>query len=270
VDQRGGIVTRALVALCAVLTVSSLPFDRARADDVEPYARIIVDRVSLHSGPGGSYRTVYLAERGEVFPIQQRATRGGYWFQVQLPDGTFGWVLGDVVYVHEVSGEEAGGGRFLPEVFAPPPLLTASGELSVTGGVLGKTFGFEAGQGGLMALRPTFYIKPVFGIELGLAASVSEGGRLFFGTVGGLINIFPDSPIVPYVVVGGGYALSDPNADTFLLESGSTGLLYGGGGLRIGFRYRITLRIEARAYGFFTPDLYVPQEELSGGITVFF
>lgn len=260
-----------LLAVALFASVASgAPTARADADDdAELYARVIVDTSVIRSGPGASYRRVYVAERGEVFPVRARATRGGYWFQVELPDGTAGWILGDTVYNHEVSEEEATGGRFLPWLFAPPPIPTAVGELSVTFGVLGKSFGFD-GNGGIMAVRPTFYLDPTFGIELGAAASVSRGGRLFIGTVGGLVNLFPHSPVVPYVVVGGGAAQSDPNADTFLLESGQTLVAYGGGGLRFGFRYRLTLRIEARAYAFFEPDRYVAQEELSGGITVFF
>jgi len=255
----------AISALLLVLSSTAAWAD----DDVEPYARIIIDTAVMYSGPGTSYRRVYVAERGEVFPIRARSPRGGYWFQVVLPDATTGWVLGDTVYVHEVSDDEASGGRFLPWLFAPPPLPTATGELSVSAGVLGRTFGTTSG-GGFMAVRPAFYIQPTFGIELTGAASVSTGGRLFIGAIGGIVNIFPRSPIVPYVVAGAGFAQSDPNADTFLLESGGTGVVYGGGGLRFGFRYRLTIRVEARAYAFYKPDLYVAQEELSGGITVFF
>jgi hypothetical protein len=136
--------------------------------------------------------------------------------------------------------------------------------------VLGRGFGLRGDGGGMMAIRPSIYLSPSFGIELGGAASVSRGGRIFLGTLGGLVNLGPDSPVVPYVVAGAGLLRSDPNADTFLLEEGSTFVLYGGGGLRIGLRYRITLRIEARAYAFHEPDRFVAQEELSGGLTVFF
>ena len=177
---------------------------------------------------------MYLASRGDVFPLRSRATRGGYWFEVELPDGTGGWILGDFVYVHEV-GEDDVGGRFLPWLFAPPPLPTASGELSVTAGIIGESFGFGGSVGGFMAIRPTYYLAPTFGIEATAAASVSEGGRLFIGTLGGIVNLFPESPIVPYLVVGGGVGISDPNADTFLLESGDVGVAYGGGGLPVWF-----------------------------------
>lgn len=238
-----------------------------RADDPEPMARIIVDSTLLRSGPGASFQRVHRAERGDLFPIRSRATRGGYWFEVGLPDGTSAWVFGEVVYVLEPGEEE--GNRFLPELFAPPPLLLANAELSVTLGVLGDSFGFDGEAAGFMAVRPSFYLSPYFGVELTAAASVGDGGRLFIGTVGGIVNLIPDFPIVPYIVVGGGMAISDSNADTFLLRSGDLGVAYGGGGLRFGFLYRITLRIEARAFTFFKPDVFVAQEELSAGITVF-
>ncbi|MCA9601604.1 MAG: SH3 domain-containing protein [Myxococcales bacterium] len=250
--------------------LSAIAIPTARADDDEraAYARVIVEQAVIRSGPSVSYQRVYLAERGETFPILGRSSRA-YWFRVELPDGTSGWIPGAEVYNHELGEDEADDGRFLPAIFAPPALPTATGELSVTAGLLGRTFGFRGG-GGFLAVRPAFYLTPEFGFEGTLGASVAEGGQIYMGTVGGIVNVFPRSPVVPYVVAGGGMALSDPNADSFILASGSTGVLYGGGGLRFGFRYRLVVRIEARAYAFYQTERYVAQEELSGGITVFF
>lgn len=262
--------TLAAALATALVTALAAP---ARADDSDDgatraYARIIVDTAIVRSGPGVSFQRVHLAERGEVFPIEGRSSRD-YWLRIELPDGTLGWIPGAMVYTHQLSDDEATGGRFLPSIFAPPPLPTADGEFAITAGFLGRSFGFNGG-GGLLAVRPSFLLTPEFGFEATLAASVAEGGQLYFGTLGGIFNVFPRSPIVPYIVAGGGYALSDPNADTFLLESGSSGVLYGGGGLRFSFRYRLTLRIEARAYAFYQTERYVAQEELSAGVTVFF
>lgn len=228
------------------------------------YARVIVDRTVLRSGPGGAFRGVRHASRGDVFPIVERGTRG-YWFRIELPDGTHAWISGDAVYTHELSDEEATGGRFLPELFAPAPLPQATGELHFGFGVLGLS-----SPSGLMTIRPTIYIAPEIGIEATLAAAVGEGGRLMIGTLGGIVNVFPDSPVVPFLGVGGGFVVSDPNADSFLLQSGVTGALYGGGGLRFAFRHRITLRLEARAWAIYDENRYVAQEELSAGLTVFF
>lgn len=268
-------VARRLIGLLALFVVIAATPVAAQDAEAEPpgadgedsdeapqlYARVIVDSTPLRSGPSSTYRQLGVARRGQVFLVRQRATRG-YWFQVERPDGTLAWLLGDAVYNHEVGQAEATGGRLWPNLFAPPPLLDAHVEIAITFGALA--------EGGFMALRPSVFLAPELGIELGAAASVSGSGRILMGTGGGILNIFPRSPVVPYMVAGGGVAVSTPNADTFLLESGTVALLYAGGGLRFGFRYRITLRIEARAYAFFEPDRYVAMEEYSGGLTVFF
>lgn len=259
----------AAIALTACVASASAP---ARAQDPAPdssdvqlYARVIVDSTVMRSGPGFSFRRVHVAHRGDVFPVVERANRG-YWFRVQLPDATYGWVMGEAVYNHEVSDDEASAGRFLPWLFAPPPLMQASGEIAVAFGVIGS----GSAYGGFFAARPSFLLSPAFGVELTAGASVSAGGRLLFAGAGGIVNIFPESPIVPFIVVGGGGVVSDPNADTFLLQSGTKLMTYGGGGLRISFRYRLTLRIEARAYALYDQNRLIAEQEYSGGLTVFF
>lgn len=238
------------------------PADEAPSAGV--FARVIVDRTTLRSGPGHGFRATRTARRGEVFPILERGTRG-YWFRVELPDATSAWISGDAVYTHELSAEEASRGRFAPDVFAPAALPHATGELAFQFGVLGVN-----APNGFMAVRPAIQLAPEFAIEATLAAAVGDGGRLLIGTLGGLVNVFPDSPVVPFFAGGGGVVVSDPNADTFLLRSGVTGALYAGGGLRIGFRYRITLRLEARAWALYDQNRFVSSEEITGGVTVFF
>lgn len=248
-----------LIALaCCLLTASA---SRVCADDAQPYARVIVERSEVRTGPGGGYRRLHVAQRGEVFPIRARATRG-YWLLIELPDSTHGFVAGDHVYTYEVAGDETRSGRFLPWLFAPPALPAAHGEIAISGGVLGG--------GGMIAIRPSFLLDPAFGIELNAMAVVAEGGRLWLGTIGPLFNLLPSSPIVPFATVQGGVTASSPNADSFLLGSGSIATLSAGAGLRFGFHYRITLRLEARSYAFFEPDRMLSQEEFCAGLTVFF
>jgi hypothetical protein len=227
----------------------------------QPYARVIVENAIVRAGPGLGFRRVYSATRDEVFPIRARSTQG-YWFQIELPDATRGWIDGNVVYNHEVGDEEAHGGRFLPWLFAPPPLPGAHGEIAITAGML-------AG-GGMLAVRPALLLDPAFGFELTGAAAVASGGRLLLATVGPMVNLLPRSPVVPFATLQCGVTASRPNADSFLLKSGGIATMSAGFGLRIGFRYRLTLRLEVRSYVFFQPDRTVSQEELSAGLTVFF
>jgi hypothetical protein len=245
----------------AICVFSAAGAGRAAAEpEAQPYARVIIETAVVRSGPGVGYRSLYLAQRGEVFPIHSRATQG-YWFLIELPDSTRGFIAGDSVYTHEVMGEPEGSGRFLPWLFAPPPLPGARGEVAVVGGVLGR--------GGMLALRPSLLLAPAFGFELSGAAVVAEGGRLWMATVGPVFNLLPSSPIVPFASVQAGATASSPNADTFLLASGSIGTLSAGAGLRFGFHYRLTLRLEARAHAFFNPGRIISQEEFSAGLTVF-
>lgn len=241
-----------------LLTVTPAP---ARADEPTTYARVVVDTTLLRSGPGTSYRRVHIAHRGDVFPIRSRATTG-YWFGVELPDGTTGWVLGAHVYNHEVDEGAATHGRFLPWLFAPPPLEEATGEVAVLGGVLGSA--------GFVAARPTILLSPHVGFGADLGVSVSRAGRLFFAGGHVMLNPFPRSPIVPYLVVSAGGAVASPNADNFVLEKGTLGMISGGGGLRFGFRYRLILRVEVRDTLFFSPARYNERLEVSGGVSVFF
>jgi hypothetical protein len=248
-----------LVLLVAALVL--VPSSAAAEDNADPYARVIVEHATVRAGPGVGFRSVYQAQRGEVFPLHARASEG-YWFQIELPDSTLGWIAGDTVYNHEVGSDEAHGGRFLPWLLAPPPLPGARGEIAITAGLLGS--------GGMLAVRPTVLLDPAFGFELSAGAAVAAGGRLLMGTVGPIVNVFPSSPVMPFATLQAGVTISSPNADTFLLESGGLATLSGGIGLRIGFRWRLTLRLEAREHVFFEADRSVAEKELSAGLTVFF
>lgn len=79
---------RATVAAAALLALVGA----ARADD-EALVRVLAEQAQVHTGPGFAFRVVYLAARGEVFPVVERATRA-HWFRVRLPDGTNGWIWG--------------------------------------------------------------------------------------------------------------------------------------------------------------------------------
>lgn len=249
-----------VAALALLLTLAHSTARAEEADDPVVYARVIVDATALRTGPGAGFRIVRIAEQGETFEVRERATRG-YWFRVQLSDGSLAWIDGNAVYNHEV-GPRSRGSRFMAFLFAPPPLLSAHGELAVQLGVLSGN--------GFMALRPTWLLAPTFGFEANLAASVGSAGRLFMGGIGPVFNIFPSWPIVPFFAGGGGFAKASPNADDFVLGSGVSSMIYAGGGLRMGFRYRLIVRVEARSYAFFEADRLVAQEEVSGGLSTFF
>src|SRR5262249_9800602 len=90
VGHGGAMRAAVLVAAIVVLGAAAAP---ARADD-EALVRVIAEQAQVHTGPGFGYRVVYLANRDEVLPAIGRATND-HWFRVRLPDGTYGWILGD-------------------------------------------------------------------------------------------------------------------------------------------------------------------------------
>ena len=83
--------------LVTALLLSAAP---ARAED-QALVRVIAEAASVRTGPGFAYRTVYRANQGEVLTVIGRATHD-HWFRVELPDGTYGWVLGDEVFPLDV------------------------------------------------------------------------------------------------------------------------------------------------------------------------
>jgi hypothetical protein len=226
----------------------------------ESWGRVIVERTAFRSGPGPSFRQIGVARRGEAYRIVRRGTRG-YWWEVERPDGTHAFVLGDTMLVYAL-GDSPGEPPRQLRIFAPAPIPDATGEMAILLSWLDGS--------GLIALRPSFLIAPEFAFEVDLDAAVSRAGRLFMAGIGGIVNLAPTLPVVPYLVGGGGIAYSAPNADSFLLDRGVIGMLYGGGGFRFCFKQRITLRVEARMRSFFEPDRYVVKPEVGGGITVFF
>jgi Bacterial SH3 domain len=239
-----------------VLACTTAP--AARAADPEVFGRVVVPIAALRTGPGTSFRVLRVAQEGEAFPIVGRANRG-YWLEVELPDGSHGYVSGDSVYTYSLGPEEAEGRS---RIFAPAPLARARGELAVNFGALDVN--------GLMAVRPSLLLGPTFGLEANLAAAIGSTGRLLIAGLGGIVNVLPSAKVVPFFAGGGGVVWASPNADTFVLSSGTRSTIYAGGGLRFGFRHHLILRIEGRGYAFFDTDHLDAAAEGSGGLSAFF
>jgi hypothetical protein len=231
----------------------------AHADSDETFARVVTDAAALRAGPGPGFRILQTARRDDTFRVQGRAS-AGYWLELELAGGGRAYVQGDAVWLFDASEhpvEHASWG-----IFAPPPLTQARGELAFS-------FGALSGNG-FLAVRPTWLLAPSFGLEANLGASVGSLGRLFLIGAGAIVNLFPSWPVVPFVTGGGGTVRAAPNSDAFIFDSGGRSMLYGGGGLRFGFKHRLILRVEARGYAFFDADRRIAQQEISGGLSAFF
>ncbi|MCC6213415.1 MAG: SH3 domain-containing protein [Polyangiaceae bacterium] len=233
---------------------------RAAAED-EVFARVIVDEAELRAGPGASYRVLHRAVRGDSLVVTRREA-GGYWLEVQLPDGRTGYLLGEVVEpvaVGEDSAERAG----KPGFFAPPALEDADAGFALLGGAY-------AGDG-YAELRPALVLAPAISFEPYAGLALGEAAKTLVYGAGFMVNLAPDWAIAPYVVLGAGGARDDPNSsDEFVRSATSRWHARAGGGLLLSLRWRILVRLEATNLVLFTEDSYENVQGYLGGLGTYF
>jgi hypothetical protein len=233
----------------------------------EAYLRVIAQRAPVHSGPAGSYREVFIAERGQVFQVLARGTRD-YWFKVELEDGTSGWILGDMVYPFEVgTPAEDGlltrmGSAIKGAILGPSPVSYATIGLSFSAGMLDGE--------GVYLLRPSVLIDSYWAIEGFAGLSPRSEKDVFLGGLGFVLRLAPGSVIGPYASIGIGAAPIRPKADNYVDKKEVLMALGAGGGVEITFKKQITLRLDARNWSLFNQNHANNGQEYSGGLAIFF
>jgi hypothetical protein len=247
-----------ILATLAVLT--------ARAD-AEAYLRVIAQKASVRSGPGNGYREVYVAERNQVFEVVERGTRG-YWFKVQLDDGTTGWIVGDVVYPFEVGDEEKPGaltrmGRAIKRaILGPSPVTYAKLGLSASAGLLDGE--------GVFLLRPSWLVDPYWALEGFAGLSPRSNKDVYLGGLAFVLRMTPGSVLCPFASLGTGAAHVSPSATNFVDKRETDMALVAGGGIELTLKKQITLRIDARNWTLFNQNHSNNGQEYSGGLAIFF
>lgn len=234
--------------------------------EASAYLRVIAQKAPVYSGPGSTYREVYNAERGEVFEVVERGTRG-YWFKVVLEDGTTGWIFGELVFPFEV-GEESGGalhrmGKAIRRaILGPPPVPFSDVEVSFSAGALGNE--------GVYMLRPAWVIDPYWSLE-GFAG-MSPRGQVdwFVGGAGWTLRLAPGAAVGPYVNLGLGLTHIRPKADDYVDPEETLYSVNAGGGFEITFKKQITVRTDFRNWTIFNPNKSQNRQEYTGGLAIFF
>ncbi len=249
-------------ALAAVVVTAAAP---ARAED-EALVRVIAEQAQVHTGPGFGYRVVYLASRDEVLPAIGRATND-HWFRVQLPDGTYGWILGDEVFPLDVDTAEAHRGpsfwkRVGDVMFSPSPLLEKTVGLTFSAGLLGGD--------GMFMVRPSVLLAPHLSLEAFVGETVGDQLDVRFVGGGFNSNFFPSSPVTPFAAVAAGGAFGRKKADQFPIAGASYTMMNVGGGLLVTLKKRLTLRGDARHYVLFDANHIQRIQEYSGALCVYF
>lgn len=232
----------------------------------EAYLRVIAQKAPVHSGPAGSYRTVFIAERGQVFQVLERGTKD-FWFKVELEDGTSGWILGDVVFPFDVGPTEDGvftrmGRAIKRAILGPSPVAYAKFGLSFSAGL------FDAE--GVFMLRPSWLVDPYWAIEGFAGLSPRSEKDIFMGGLAFVLRMAPGAVVGPYVSIGLGAAYIRPKADNFIDEKETLMALGAGGGFEITFKKQITLRLDARNWSLFDENKASNGQEYSGGLAIFF
>ncbi len=250
----------AAAALTALLAAPTLA-------QAEAYLRVIAQEAPVHTGPGSSYRAIYDAERGDVFEVVERGTKG-YWFRVRLDDGTTGWIFGELVFPFEVGEQEQPGffGRAWRGIkrttMGPPPAPSADVEISFSAGALDSD--------GMFLLRPAWLIDPHFAIEAFAGLSPRAEKDIFTGGLGWTLRLVPGAHVAPFLNVGIGAAHIRPKADNFIDPEETLMALVAGGGFEVSFKKQITVRLDARNWTLFDPDQASNGLELSAGLAIFF
>jgi hypothetical protein len=262
------------VALAGAAATVSAPRSVHAADAVEAFARVVVERAEVRSGPGAGYRTIAAVERGETLAVDRRGS-DQFWLKVILDDGRAGWVLGDEVEVFAVKpGEPDGPSR--PGLFAPPPLQGAHGGLSIFAGVLGSTVAERSGSpyynlaDGYFEVRPAWVLARAISIEPWAGLSRTDDGTLWSVGGWGVVHLLPDLAIDPYVGAGGGYVWTRSNADALVQSDDSLFAARAGGGFLFGLRGRILVRLEATNLTLFTANRFKNAQTFLAGLGVYF
>jgi hypothetical protein len=257
-------VTRLLGAcvLCAALLgVARL----ARAED-QALVRVIAEEADVRTGPGFGFRSIYRVKAGEVLPAIGRATHD-HWFRVELPDGTYGWILGDEVFPLDVDTAAAHEGpsvltRMGRAVFSPSPLLEENVSFTFSAGVLGGD--------GMFLFRPAWLLAPHVSLEGFLGETVGNQVDVIYYGGGFNAFLFARSPVSPFVGGAAGGAYGRKKADQFTIQTGSYSMVNVGGGLIVALKKRLTLRGDVRNYVIFDANHTQEIQEYSGALAVFF
>jgi len=253
-------------ALLAFALFVALGATLAGAASADAYLRVIAQKAPVYTGPSATYRTIYDAHRDEVFEVVERGTRG-YWFKVELEDGSSGWIYGEQVSPFDVDDSEPGAltrawRSFRKAVLGPTPVPYASVGLAFSAGLIGNE--------GLFLFRPSVLVDPYFAFE-GFAGESPRGQEtLYLGGVGMTLRLAPGAAIVPYVHVGTGLAHFAPKEDAFAIDPRTLYAVDFGGGFEVTIRLRLTLRFDFRNWTIFDQNEASNAQEYSGGMVIFF
>ena len=202
-----------------------------------------------------------------MLPAIGRATHD-HWFRVELPDGTYGWILGDEVFPLDVDTAAAHRGpsiwkRMGDAIFSPSPLIERERRLHVLGRACWAATACSC-SGPSVLLAPHVALEGIIGETVGNQVDVIYAGGGFNA------YLFPTSPVTPFVGGAAGGAFGRKKADQFAIQTGNYSMVNVGGGLVVALKKRLTLRGDVRHYVIFNANHTQRIQEYSGALCVYF
>jgi hypothetical protein len=248
---------------CALVLTLLVGAGAAHAD---AFVRVLTQTAVVRTGPGADFRDMHTAKRGDVLAVRARGTRG-YWFEVELDDGSQGWIFGEEVAPFEVTDDDPGfftraWRGFRHALLGPSPVPYADVELAFSAGILGSD--------GLFLFRPAWLIDPYIAIEGLVGESPAAQEQILLGGLGWTLRLVPGATVGPFLHASVGVEHRTPKADSFALMSKTRMLIDAGGGLEITLQKRITIRGDFRHWVFFNENEAENAEEVTGGLAIFF
>ena len=232
----------------------------------DAFVRVLTSTATVRTGPGADYREMHDAKRGDVLSVKERGTRG-YWWKVELEDGSTGWIFGEEVAPFDVVDDDPGfftraWRGFKGALLGPSPVPYADVELAFSAGVLGND--------GLFLFRPAWLVDPYFALEGFVGESPAAQEQILLGGLGWTLRLMPGSTFGPHLHAGMGVEHRIPKADAFALKVRTRMAICAGAGFEITLRKRITVRADYRHWAFFDENTGENSEEFTGGLAIFF
>jgi hypothetical protein len=256
-------IERGIVA--ALLSVGLWSADAAAGiKDGSIQLRVMAQSAPVRSGPGGSFREIGRVGYGQVFQALDR-TADGSWYRIRISRERSGWVLAELVWPFEIVDESAvaGASSWLDRnVFVAGQLDDGKVILALSGGALDAL--------GEFTMRIGYQPSAHYLIELSCSQANGRFGSLLLYGGELVVPIGPWRSIVPFVLVGGGGAAVWPNQQSKLFTSGTSLQASAGGGVFIGLKGPIIVRLDVLEVLLFGPDQLNGLLLLQGGLMVTF
>jgi hypothetical protein len=224
--------------------------------------RVMAQSAPVRSGPGGSFREIGRVGHGQIFQALDR-TPDGSWYRIRISRERSGWVLSELVWPFEIVDESAvtsASSWFDRKLLVSGQLDDGRVTLALSGGALDSL--------GEFTMRVGYQPSAHYLVELsGSEANGRFGNLVLFG--GDLVvPIGPWRSIVPFALVGFGGAAVWPNQQSSLFKSGTSLQASAGGGVFIGLRGPIIVRLDIQEVLIFGPDQLDGMLLIQGGLMV--